>query len=70
MKNVSGERVPGRGNSLGEGPEAGKRVAVMFLKRKKDLRNTKKTSNGSWHMRARQREYRVEVVDRHELKQT
>lgn len=44
MKNVSGERVPGRGNSLGEGPEAGKRVAVMFLKRKKDLRNIKKTS--------------------------
>ena len=37
-------RVPGRANSLGKGPEAGKRAAVMFLKGKKDLRNIKKTS--------------------------
>lgn len=44
MKNVKWERVPGRANSLGEGPEAGKRAAVMFRKGKKDLRNIKKTS--------------------------
>lgn len=44
MKNVRWGRVPGRANSLGKGPEAGKRAAVMFLKGKKDLRNIKKTS--------------------------
>ena len=42
MKTVRGERVPGRANSLGEDPEAGKRAAVMFLKRKKRLEEYKK----------------------------
>ena len=35
VKSMSGERVPGRGNSLGKGPEAGKRVAMVFLKNRK-----------------------------------
>lgn len=64
VKSVSGERVPGRGNSLGKGPEARKRVAMVFLK------NRKKTSVAAGTRERGRGNAEVEVMNRHELKQT
>lgn len=45
---MRGERVSRKKRTAwGEDSEAGKRAAVMFLKRKKDLRNIKKTSTAA-----------------------